>query len=155
MTCIPASQSESLALLLRHQLAALWTPRHVLSVPNGALFTAGLFTIYIGELRALREGQGGGASSPGVVVCIATTAGADESAQTEGIDGDAVEPVDFEAARAAVRELWGAIRARRDLGRGEVREVFMAPSGGSARDAKSDETDAVVRMWCEVLRLRG
>ena len=58
-------------------------------------------------------------------------------------------------ARAAVRELWGAIRARRDLGRGEVREVFMAPSGGSARDAKSDETDAMVRMWCEVLRLRG
>lgn len=152
ITSIPASQSDSLAALLRHQLAALWTPRHVLSVANGALYTGGLFTIHIGELRAQREGHGGGASSPGVVVSIATTAGAEEDGG-EDVAGqqNGTETGDFEAARAAVRELWGTIRAGRELGRGEVREVFMVPGGGSARD----ETDAVVRMWCEVLRLRG
>ena len=156
MTSLPASQSEARALLLRHQLAALWTPRHTLSVQNGACYTGGLFTIYIGEVRALREGQGGGVSSPGVVVCISLTAGGseDESAHSEGVNGNGngVEPVDFEFAQATIRELWGKIRAGRYLGRGEVKEVFMVPDGSHV---KSEATDAVVRMWCEVLRLRG
>ncbi|KAF3033869.1 hypothetical protein E8E12_000554 [Didymella heteroderae] len=163
VTSIPASQSDARALLLRHQLAALWTPRHMLSVQNGACYTGGLFSIYIGEVRALREGQGGGVSSPGVVVCISTTIGgeADEGVQSEGVDENGVEPIDLDFAQATIRELWGKVRAGRDLGRAEVKEVFMAPSGVGASDArpgtggKGDETEAAVRMWCEVLRLRG
>lgn len=139
--------------MLRHQLAALWTPRHTLSIQNGAAYTGGLFTIYIGEVRALREGQGPGVNSPGVVVCITTVAGGeeDEGAQSLEVNGNGVEPVGFEFAQASIRELWGRIRAGRDLGRGEVREVFTAPKA----DVKTEETDAVVRMWCEILRLRG
>jgi hypothetical protein len=124
----------------------------MLSVQNGASYTGGLFTIYIGEVRALREGQGGGMSSPGVLVCISTIAGGEDGgAQTEGVNGNGVEPVDFEFAQATIRELWGKIRSGRDLGRGEVKEVFMAPQA----DVKTEETGAMVRMWCEILRLRG
>jgi hypothetical protein len=163
VTSIPAAQFDARALLLRHQLAALWTPRHTLSVQNGACYAGGLFTIYIGEVRALREGQGGGVSSPGVVVCISTTAGgAEDDEQGDGAGGqNGVEPVDYEPAQAAIRNLWGSIRAGRDLGRGEVKEVFMAPSDTrpgevtSEKDGNTDETNAMVRMWCEVLRLRG
>lgn len=162
MSAIPSSQSDARALLLRHQLAALWTPRHTLSVQNGATYTGGLFTIHIGEVRALREGQGGGVSSPGVVVCISTTAGGDEDGEageagrgegvvSEGTEQNGVEAVDFEFAQATIRELWGKIRSGRDLGRAEVKEVFMAPKEGG----KSEETDAVVRMWCDILKLRG
>ena len=126
----------------------------MLSVQNGALYTGGLFTVQIGEVRALREGQGGGVSSPGVVVCISTIVGG----ESEPVQGDEAatqnggeEEVDFEFVQAMIRELWGKIREGRDLGRAEVREVFMVPKEGG----KKEETDAVVRMWCEVLRLRG
>ncbi|KAJ4369512.1 hypothetical protein N0V86_009347 [Didymella sp. IMI 355093] len=158
VTSIPAAQFDARALLLRHQLAALWTPRHTLSVQNGACYAGGLFAIYIGEVRALREGQGGGVSSPGVVVCVSTTTG---GAEDDAEQGDGVEPVDYELAQAAIRNLWSSIRAGRDLGRGEVKEVFMAPSDTrpgevrSEQHGKSDETNAMVRMWCEILRLRG
>lgn len=159
VTSIPSAQSDARALLVRHQLAALWTPRHTLSVQSGASYAGGLFTIHVGEVRALREGQGGGVSSPGVVVCISTRTGDDEDEGVQGSFGAAqngVEAVDFGFAQAAIRELWGRIAAGRDLGRAEVREVFMVP--GDARpgkDGKSEARDAVVRMWCEVLRLRG
>ncbi|KAF1925658.1 uncharacterized protein M421DRAFT_7683 [Didymella exigua CBS 183.55] len=156
VAAIPASQAEARALLLRHQLAALWTPRHTLSVQSGAAYSGGLFTIHIGEVRALREGQGGGVSSPGVVVCIATTAGGDSEAGHSGgekaeAEQNGVEAVDFEFAQATIRELWGQIRARQEPARAEVKEVFMVPQEGGT----SDETNATVRMWCEVLRLRG
>lgn len=97
-------------------------------------------------------------SSPGVVVCISTIAGGEqeENEAHNDINSNGTEPVDFDFAQATIRELWGQIRAGRDLGRGEVKEVFMAPSdAGLPADAKSEETDAIVRMWCEVLRLRG
>jgi hypothetical protein len=50
-----------------------------------------------------------------------------------------------------IKEFWAKIKEGRDLGRSEVREVFMTPKEGG----RSQEKDAVVRMWCEVLRLRG
>lgn len=151
MAAIPANQSDAQALLLRNQLAALWSPRHTLSVQNGTTYTGGLFTVQIGEVRALREGQGGGVSSPGVVVCISTVAGGEENgAEVDGVlNGE--EEVDFEFAQATIREFWGKIREGRDLGRAEVREVFMVPQEGGEKEEK----DAMVRMWCAVLRLRG
>lgn len=151
---IPAIQQDAHALLLRNQLAALWSPRHTLSVQQGVTYTAGMFTVQIGELRALREGsQGQGMSSPGVVVCIGTVAGSETIDTDDAVvnGADEKEDVDFEFAQAAVRELWGKIREGRDLGRAEVREVFMLPKDGGP----TEEKDAMVRMWCEVLRLRG
>ncbi|KAJ8108600.1 hypothetical protein OPT61_g8063 [Boeremia exigua] len=136
--------------LLRHQLAALWSPRHTLSVQNGATYSGGLFTVQIGEVRALREAQGGGTSSPGVVVCISTVVGGDgDDEAMVGVQNGDGEEVDWEFAQAAIRDFWGRIREGRDLGRAEAREVFMAP-----KEARMDR-DALVRMWCEVLRLRG
>ena len=152
MAAIPASQSDVQALLLRNQLAALWSPRHTLSVQNGATYTGASFDVQIGEVRALREAQGGGVSSPGVVVCISTTAG-DEDGDTkvDGVQNGGGEEVDFEFAQATIQEFWGKIKEGRDLGRAEVREVFMVPGEGG----KNEQQDAVVRMWCKVLVLRG
>lgn len=117
-------------------------------------YEGGLFAVQIGELRAMREAQSGGISSPGVVVCISTVVGGedDEEATNEsksGVQNGTGGEADVEYAQAMIRELWGKIREGRDLGKAEAREVFMALREGSA------DTDAAVRMWCEILRLRG
>lgn len=141
-------------MLLRNQLAALWTPRQMLSVQGGATYSGGAFTVEIGELRALREAQGGGISSPGVVVCISTTAGGEEEQDegtTNGVQHAAGEEADFEFAQATIRNLWGKLREGQDLGRAEVREVLMAPKVEGRRGTE----DAMVQMWCDVLKLRG
>ncbi|KAH6625623.1 mediator complex, subunit Med20 [Boeremia exigua] len=142
VVAIPFAQADAQAALLRNQMAALWSARHTLSIQNGATYAGGLFAVQIGEVRVLREAQGGGVSSPGVVVCVSTVAGGEE----DGVDG---QDVDLEFAQATIREFWGKVREGRDLGRAEVREVFMAPEQGR------EDKDAMVRMWCEVLRLRG
>lgn len=149
------------ATLLKHQSAALWNARHILSVQQGTAYNGGLCTIQIGELRSTREGpQSGAVQSPGVVVCISTVVGSDvsddsnpntkmENGTAMEIDGDAT--VDFDYAQAVIRDCWAKIKEGRDLGRSEVREVMMAQE-----DVKGvKEKEAVVRMWCEVLRLRG
>lgn len=148
MVAIPVSQSDAQAALLRGQLATLWSPRQTLHVQNGATYEGELLTVQIGEVRAMRE-QGGGVSSPGVVVCISTVVGGgDEEGSANGVQNGTVE-VDTEFAQAMIRDLWAKMREGKDLGRAEVREVFMALQGGN------EDTDAAVRMWCEVLRLRG
>ncbi|KAJ4342126.1 hypothetical protein N0V95_007036 [Ascochyta clinopodiicola] len=151
VAAIPAQQGEAQALLLRNQLAALWSPRHTLSVQNGATYTGGLFTVQIGEVRALREGQGGGVSSPGVVVCISTIAGGEEDVNGAANGAGAEEEVDLEFAQATIRDFWGKLKEGRDLGRSEAREVLMIP----IERGLGGEKEAAVRMWCEVLRLRG
>ncbi|KAF1847342.1 uncharacterized protein K460DRAFT_383767 [Cucurbitaria berberidis CBS 394.84] len=159
---IPSRQQDAYATLVRYQQAALWTPRHILSVQAGTAYTSGLCTIYIGELRATREGpQSGGVSSPAVVVCISTGVGAADTVEDSqdsgyqsvenGADGDGDEGLDVEYAQSVIRDCWSKITEGRDLGRSEIREVMMA-----LEDVNSvQERDAAVRMWCEVLRMRG
>ena len=152
------------AALVRHQSAALWTSRHVLSVQSGVSYTSGLCTIQIGEVRSIREGpQSGAIQSPGIVVCISTVVGTDvsdddnfdvsRSAQENGtakdVNGDTT--VDFGYAEAVIRDCWAKIKEGRDLGRAEVREAMMAHENVSG----TQERDAAVRMWCNILRLRG
>ncbi|KAJ4363653.1 hypothetical protein N0V83_009949 [Neocucurbitaria cava] len=173
VTAIPAQQQDSYASLIRHQQAALWSPRHVLSVQGGAAYTTGgMFDIQVGELRASREGpqaQSGVVQSPGVIVCISTLVGSAEEAsstsnsQKPGQNGTAAngngddegyaEGPDFDYAQAVIRECWKKIKEGVDLGRSEVREVMMAAREevhGGLR-----EQEAAVRAWCEVLKLRG
>ncbi|KAH7359669.1 hypothetical protein BKA66DRAFT_537881 [Pyrenochaeta sp. MPI-SDFR-AT-0127] len=158
---ISVRQQDMYSALVRHQSAALWSARHILSVQQGTTYSGGLCTIQIGELRATREGpQSGAVQSPGVVVCITTIVGGDISDETppesKGENGTAMEideepKVDFDYAQAVIRDCWARIKDGRDLGRSEIKEVMMAPE-----DVKGvQEKDAAVRMWCEVLRLRG
>ncbi|KAH6877881.1 hypothetical protein BKA58DRAFT_376115 [Alternaria rosae] len=163
MTSIPLRQQDAHASVLRYQCSALWTPRHILAVREGASYSGGLCSIQIGELRATREGpQSGAISSPGVVVCISTTLGAED---TDGNmnsgygtmeNGTAMEvdeeEVDIEYAQAVVRDCWSRIKDGRDLGRSEIREVMMASNTTSK---KGQEQEATVRMWCDALRMRG
>tara|TARA_R110002003_G_scaffold40_14_gene2784 strand:- start:7174 stop:7506 length:333 start_codon:yes stop_codon:yes gene_type:complete len=110
----------------------------------------------VGELRSTREGpQSGGVLSPGVVVCISTTVGADSSDDTaDGMngtleDGDDLANLDY--AQSIIRDCWSKIKDGRDLGRSEIREVMMAQD--NLQGVK--EKEATIQMWCEVLRLRG
>jgi hypothetical protein len=101
------------------------------------------------------------------VVCISTSLGAEDEdnsnnnnniasgyATTE--NGTAMEvdeeEVDVEYAQAVVRDCWSKIKDGRDLGRSEVREVMMAPV---TTNNKGQEHEAMVRMWCDALRMRG
>ena len=100
--------------------------------------------------------------SPGIVVCITTTVGAEDtddsldSGYTSMENGAAVhvddQEIDFEYAQTVIRECWSRIKQGRDLGRSEVREVMMTPK---IPVKKGQERDAAVRMWCEILRMRG
>jgi len=155
VSAIPLSQQDAHASLVRHQFAALWQPRHVLALQQGASYTAGICTVQIGELRAIREGpQSGGIQSPGVLICISTIVGADNSDENTDTlnsldDGD--EEVDFEYAQEIIRDCWRQIKDGQDLGKSEIKQVMM----DSEYVDDIDEKDAAVRMWCEVLRLRG
>jgi hypothetical protein len=163
VTSIASRKQDAHANFLRHQMSALWAPRHTIFVRDAATYSGGLCTIQIGELRATREGAGSGAvSSPGVVVCITTAIGADDSedgldsgsnsmANGAAMDVDGEEP-DYDFAQAFIQECWSKIKDGRDLGRSEVREVMMARV---ATTTKEQGREAAVRMWCDALRMRG
>jgi hypothetical protein len=109
--------------------------------------------------------------SPGVLVCVGTEVGdvgGDEygvgQGDGEGEDSgyvslnggirdgeDMEEDVDISDAEELIRGLWGTIRTGIDIGKAEVREVMLGKEGLKGKTHK----EAVVRMWCEVLRLRG
>jgi hypothetical protein len=154
VSAIPLRQQEAHATLLRNQFSALWQPRHILSIPQGMSYSAGLCTIYIGELRATREGpQSGGIQSPGVLVCISISIGEDgpDDPTSENIASEnGAESLDFEFAQAMIRDCWNKIKINRDLGKSEVKEFMMA-----TEDLKNQEKQSAIRMWCEALRLRG
>jgi hypothetical protein len=155
VSAIPLRQQEAHATLLRNQFSALWQPRHILSIPQGTTYSAGICTIHMGELRSTREGpQSGGMQSPGVLVCISISIGEDDhddllnSETTASENG--VESLDFEFAQAMIRDCWSKIKSNRDLGKSEVKEFMMATD-----DLKKQEKQSAIRMWCEALRLRG
>jgi hypothetical protein len=140
-------------LLLRHQFSALWQPRHVLQVPQGVFYKAGVCNIHLGELRSSREGpQSAGIQSPGVLVCITTTVGAPELEdwQKEGKVPDEDEGPDFDWAQLVIRDCWNKMKSGQDLGKSEVKEVMM-----DITTAGKQEQETAARMWCEAIRLRG
>ncbi|KAA8617546.1 mediator complex subunit med20 [Pyrenophora tritici-repentis] len=153
---IPLRQQDAYGSVLKFQLSALWLSRHTFSVREGTTYSCGLCTIQIGELRATREGpQSASVLSPGIVVCITTTVGAEDTDDgpdsghasvgnetTMQVDGDDDE-IDFEYAQTVIREFWSKIKDGRDLGRSEVREVMMAPV---APRKKAQERDAAVHL---------
>lgn len=95
-------------------------------------------------------------------MCLTSTVGTDsESNNTrldegyesrEGSSAWEQEEADlFGEAEQELRELWRLIKQGLDFGKAEVREVMM----GKEPVAGEGEKEAAVRMWCEVLRLRG
>ena len=149
VSAIPLNQQDSHISLLRNALAALWQPRHALFIQAGTIYAGGVCTVQIAELRSKRDGaQSGAVQSPGVVVCISTAVGPDES---DGITAQEEDALDFGDAQTIIREFWARIKIGKDLGKADVREIMMAPKYVQGLREK----DAVARMWCDVLRLRG
>ncbi|KAL6704203.1 hypothetical protein ACN47E_008460 [Coniothyrium glycines] len=162
---IPRQQQDAHASMTRHQMAALWTQRHVLRVEQGITYDGGLFTIQVGELRATREGpQSSAVNSPGVVVCISTVVGSlpsDDNTKAghfetpSGHSAAAPEDqdVDFEFAQAMLKDCWRKIKGDKEFGgRAEVKETMM---NAAITTSTEQEREASVRMWCELLRMRG
>ena len=75
----------------------------------------------------------------------------DENTDTLNSLDDGDEEVDFEYAQEIIRDCWRQIKDGQDIGKSEIKEVMM----DSEYVDDIDEKDAAVRMWCEVLRLRG
>ena len=95
-------------------------------------------------------------------MCISIVVGTDDSDESTNLqngshengtatNNDEEEP-DFEYAQTVIRACWTTIKEGWDLGRSEVREVMMAPE---ITTTKEQEREAAVRMWCDILRLRG
>lgn len=153
---IPAEQFEALYGLVLNQWTPLWTPQRALDIPSnfpGITYKVAAFTIRIGELRARRSGpQTAATLSPGIVVCITTNVGALDGDGDEAT-ADLEEELDFTGVQEQIREIWSMTTKNAELGKSEIRETMQAAQdfGGDQRK----ETDAVVRMWCEALRLRG
>ncbi|KAF2714742.1 hypothetical protein K504DRAFT_486572 [Pleomassaria siparia CBS 279.74] len=153
---IPYAQSESHLGYLGTQLSPLWAYRHALHIYQGITYTAGQYILNIGEVRMARSGPSSSSNlvSPGVVVCITTVTGGDGYAEEtdSGYGGDTEDiEMDIEELEGEVRQVWNVIKKGIDFGKGDIREVMMG------RDALNGETqkEAVVRMWCDALKLRG
>ncbi|KAF2015515.1 hypothetical protein BU24DRAFT_421819 [Aaosphaeria arxii CBS 175.79] len=164
---IPSHNTETHTSFVGNQLQPLWAIRHILNLGNGVTYTVGQFTIHLGELEAVRTSATASSASPGVVVCISTVAaGGEEDASQDdelrdmgytsvsGADENGVNGAssEFTGAEEAIRGLWAVLREGVDFGRAEVREVMMEKEGLQA--SKFAESEAAVRMWCDVLRLR-
>jgi hypothetical protein len=91
---------------------------------------------------------------------MVTSAGNDaQSLEDEGynsVEGSSEnaekEQEEAQSAEEELRGMWGSIKNKVEFGKSEVREVLMGKDGLKNKDS---EAEAIVRMWCEVLRLRG
>ncbi|KAF2652174.1 hypothetical protein K491DRAFT_664286 [Lophiostoma macrostomum CBS 122681] len=171
---IPSAQTESHFAFLTNKLSPLWQFRHALQIPHGVVYNIGQFTIHMGEMKANRPSGSGGSGnlSPGVVVCVSTEIGegsdgdvrmgndgymalngdAMEGIRGDGEDREGEEEVDVSDAEDLIRDVWRTMRTDIDFGKAEVREVMLGKEG--VNETQQSEA-TVVRMWCEVLRLRG
>jgi len=158
---IPVNQTGAHLSYLTNQLSPLWALRQSLDVSQGITYAAGEYIIRIGEIRMARSGPSSTSShiSPGVVVSITTVSGGKNGDLNEVDSGyrsletavDGENSADFEEMEAEIRSVWTAVKTDVDLGKAEVREAMME-RGVLTGEA---EKEAEVRMWCEVLRLRG
>ena len=127
--------------------------------------------VAVGNLAAIQSQQW---NSPGVVVCVEMEMDMGSETETDEEDEEVDEDVDMEKGQNgtnrvngviaemeervsqcqnAVREFWGVVKrgAGEQMGRGGIREVLMDADSL----VKGQEENAVVRLWCEVLRLRA
>ncbi|KAF2736001.1 hypothetical protein EJ04DRAFT_551674 [Polyplosphaeria fusca] len=142
---IPETQAKAWLDMQHKNLSALWTYKHALSVFGGQVYAVGQFEVGVGELRITRS-VAGQTAPIGIAVCISTPV--DGGGEEEG-EGKEKGEVDLQAVQELVRVCWKVVVRGLELGKGEVREFWM---DGVEKEWKGKE--AVVRMWCELLKLR-
>lgn len=154
MICIPASQMNSHTSMITTVWGQLWSQQRTIEVVQGTVYRIREFTIHIGELQAKRQSlQQSNISFPGVVVCISAPAGLAEDVTPKSSAQPALIPADLEDLQSNLRNLWKHMTKGVEMGKGEVREfpqTYQDPVGQEGL-----EQEAAVRMWCEVLRIRG
>ena len=147
---IPKIQTDAHFNMVANSWAQLWTPQRILEVPHGTIYKVRDFTIYIGELHAKRQAN---VNSPGVVICITTPCGAGDDVDSIPNTQEPLGPDDFADLQSELRGLWKHLTNGMDFGKSEIREFKQI---AQHFDGKKDlEQEAVVRMWCEALRVRG
>ncbi|KAK7530174.1 mediator complex, subunit Med20 [Phyllosticta citribraziliensis] len=135
---IPPAQMEPYSNLLNLKFGALWMYRMGSQLSGGTSYTAGDFTVRIGELREMR----GQMLTRGTIICI-QSAGQPEDA-TIKTESAGEERPDLQAKQAAVREIWSKFAVP------GAKEFMTMREPGNDENPSFDE----VRLWCEVLHLQ-
>jgi hypothetical protein len=80
-----------------------------------------------------------------------------DSGYTSFSDSQEEESADLSGAEEVIRGCWRTISLGLDFGKTEVREVMMGKGGeeGKSEGGKDRAEEAIVSMWCDVLKLRG
>ncbi|KAH7125526.1 hypothetical protein B0J11DRAFT_528610 [Dendryphion nanum] len=168
IVAIPNTSRDAHIAMIGGPMSAIWALRQVIAVPAGLSYTAGPFEILIGELRAAKTGpsHSSAAASPGVIISISTVVGSIGEGEDEGALADSgyawvggetgedeEEEVDLDVAREKIGEFWRRIKV--EVGRGQVLEAGMRwERGNGVRNDNEREVEAVVRLWCEILKPR-
>ncbi|KAF2751145.1 hypothetical protein M011DRAFT_102610 [Sporormia fimetaria CBS 119925] len=149
---IPVSSLDSHASFLTGPMGALWTPGHSIKA-TGETYILGETTIQLAALTQQRGDASHGAQtlSPGVVVCIGMQ---NEDVDPEDIIGDeaSMKRELADGGKAQIRALWDQFFSEcAGVNKNEVKEVNIGIEGMSEKTTRN----ALIKMWCEVLKLRG
>jgi hypothetical protein len=161
---IPVEQTDSHYEVIVTRMSALWRPLRSLEIPAGKTYTVGEFTLHIGELRANNVKRQGPSSvnflCPAIVVYITTNIGATGvhglPSVAPGLIDENLPGLDkavFEGAQTCIREFWNSIKQDVAFGRGEIRESMQMERDFEGK--KTQEQEAIVRMWCDALLSRA
>ncbi|EON64449.1 hypothetical protein W97_03680 [Coniosporium apollinis CBS 100218] len=146
---IPFDQQSAFANLLTSKYAALWTPKQTVQVQNGHAYAVGEFIIRLGELRLVGVQQ----RHLGVIVSIQETVAPDNDEPKENgeLAGPRADPdpdqLNGEGLRQVqddIEDLW------KQFGISSAKELSNERPDGSRGGLFED-----IRLWCELLRLRG
>ena len=126
---IPAgASSEEFVQLISNKFGPLWQPRHTSQVTHGVTFEAGNFRIRVGDIK---QGLGANNQLPRGAVC-----------ELEMLEPpDAIEPIEQDVGRILIRSFWQSLDVK------NAREVLEV--------AGSQEGEAGIRQWFEILRFRN
>ncbi|KAK8159286.1 mediator complex, subunit Med20 [Phyllosticta citrichinensis] len=136
---IPPAQMELYSNLLNLKFGALWMYRMGSQLSGGTSYTAGDFTVRIGDLREMR----GQMLTRGTIVCIQSAGKPKEDATIKTESAGDGQP-DLQAKQAAIREIWSKFAVP------GAKEVMTARETSNRENSSFDE----VRLWCEVLHLQ-
>jgi hypothetical protein len=128
-------QYESFFTLLKDRFGALWIPR-TYQVINGTAYTAGEFTIRLGELR-----QSGSAQVRGVVCCIEASSSINDISSLDTQE-------ETEKAKEIIRNDMATLWEQIGYSGPNLKELSTQAPANNTSEESFDE----VRMWCSLLR---
>lgn len=138
---IPIQQRDDFYRMIVNKMAALWTPRMMLGIQNGAAYDTGDYIVRMGELKQMTTQN----TTRALIVCIHSHAepgqGTAKPAGKPNAETGAEEEQERQLKKEAVRRFW------RTFGIEGAKEAHHVSKPG-------DDEFEEIRLWCDVLRLR-